>query len=936
MVTKNIFQVQALGTNDIFNVNGFLTAIIDANITEFSSNIAINIYGDVTSSVSSSSPRPKVWVDDVLQNSTPILSSVGKHRIVVDLTNVKYLNIIRGNIVGTCNICFTPYVVEKSTDLYMGGQEFVYDVRGKKQIDIKVEKLYAVTVANRYVRLYKSNDGITWENFTEANSFWGITIAGFTDITNATHDELYANVENINYLKVVLSANARDVYRVNTIIHDNYVEGREFDLNVRDNSVENIRLMASLLKGYRYVGVEFSNTTVTNGYGTLYYTVGENNAPFARLLDNKFNIIKTPYSLNGYGYTTITFSQCTIGLIGNAIRGGIVFDFGKPLTDGVRFRCNKSSGSDIVYGSFHIKLYKNKPSVASEDVVSDRNDYVVKDCKVRLLNAERDVFGADVIEYTSDKIHYYQYGYNGILWEIPFDSNTVEALQDGETIKYAYLIPYDKNNAVGSLRLPNRIIVFTNKNRLLFNNDTSNVYGDLMHFKEAKIINPYKRWQAVNDLSKVDAVHTYFPVLKDYDYEQFENRGAAVVQGTSVGNLLHDFPNQTENWRRTTWCNMSRSNKVVLFGNYNSNNTEPFIIGTVDGGKTWKVVTWFAFVSEYAGIGGGRIDLTPISSQVPYTPNSLKLCIRDYRVPTDEVKEPAETFIINEAKQVNVSSFSTDSNGDTFVNLSTSIDFGTNSPICFFKNNGSANVWDYICNNNMTEDGANNNGIFFRLQKITNTQYKLLANLGNPYEALLTCFHIHCVNRTCAGFAISTGESYKAEKYEGGMIYFLTQNYNNGSNAIVGGIDTLLNKTIRLTSSPNGVNRACGTYIFNDEKDPTVIYVSDESFYTSGKRNATIPGRTVELKNVPTGIFRGKLSDIDDQSKFECVCETRGTMLSIFEWNGHFAADGHFESACFSKDGKNWKQESYSYFNRINGCDVEGNIYFGDYKAEFK
>ena len=934
MVTKNIFHVQALGTDNTFNVNGFLTAIIDVNVTEFSSLIPINIYGDVTSSVDSNSPRQKVWVDDVLISSVPVLQSAGKHRLVVDLTNVKYLRIVRGTIVGTCNICFTPYVVEKNTDLYMGGQEFVYDVCGKKQIDIKIEKIYKYTTNIKYVRLYKSNDGNTWENFTEANSAWGVTIGGYTDITNVDSVELYANVENVNFLKVVIASHYLDVYRVNTTIHSGYIEGREFDLNVRGNTLQNASTMASLFKGYRYVKIEFSNTTVSTGYGALTYYVGENDVPFARLLNSKFNIIETPYYLDRYGFATITSNQRMVPLIGNAIGGGIVFDFEKPLTNGVRFRDNKSSGSDIVFGSFHITLYKNKPSVESEEIVADRNDYVVKDCKIQLPNAKRDVFGADVIEYTSDKIHYYQFGYNGILWEIQFDSNTVEALQDGETIKYAYLIPYNQNNAVGSLNLPNRIIVFTNKNRLLFNYD-ANIY-DLMHFKEAKITNPYKKWQAVNDSSKVDAVHKYFPVLKDYDYEQFENRGAAVIQGTSVGNLLLDFPNQAANWNRNTWCNMSRSNKVVLFGNYNTYNTEPFVIGTVDGGKTWKVVIWFAFVSGYPGVGGGRIDLTPISSQAAYTANSLKLCIRDYRVPTDEVKEPADTFIIDEAKQVNVSSFSTDSNGDTLVNLSTGIDFGTYSPVCFFKNNGAANVWDYICNNDMTEDGANSNGIFFRLQKISNTQYKLLANLGNPYEPSLTCFHIHCVNRTCAGFTISTGESYNPTAYEGGMIYFLTQNYNNGSNKISGGIDTLLNKTFRLTSSPNGVNRACGTYIFNDEKDPTVVYVSDESFYTSGKRNATIPGRTVELKNVPTGIFMGKLSDIDDQSKYECVCETRGTMLSLFEWNGHFAADGHSESVCFSKDGKNWNQESNSYFNTINGCDVEGNIYFGDYKVEFK
>lgn len=938
MITKNVYHIQSLGStnNATINVNGFLTAIIDINVTELSAPFPFNIYGDVTQPVSEASPRPKIWLDDVLQDGIIHINTIGKHRILIDLTNVKYLNVRHNSFTGTCNLCLTPFPVDKSTDLYMGGHELIYDVQGKKQIDIAINKLYEFTASNNYVRVYKSDDGLTWDNFTSAASPWGITTGNYTDFNGIDKTELYANVEGIKYFKVVLP-NARNIYKVVTALHENYVEGREFDLNTRNNQAGSfISTMAPLLKGYRYVKIEFKDTTCSKGYGSISGNAIDGVLP--NFLDCKYNELKNMTPLRGAGIYTTDNSKWYISIGGNAIGGGLVLDFWEPLKEGVRFYNIASSGSDINFGTFHISLFNKIPDVDIEKTVAERNDYTIEECGVKNFGASRDVFGVDVLEYTSDKLYFYRHGYEGIKFEIPFNSESVEAFIPDEEIKYAYLLPYNPDgSAVGTFQLFNRIVVFSTKNRILYNLNTTNVADRLCSFSEAKIVNPFKRWIPVKNKSQEDSVHKYFPVLKDYDYNQFESRGASVVQGASVGNLLLDFPTPDDNFSRLTWCNMSRSNKVAIFGNYNNGNSEPFIIGTVDGGKTWKVLVWFAFVTDYPLNSGLGIDLSPLSGQVAYPADSLKICIRKYRVPTEEDKEPADTFIINEEDQINVSSFGVDSDGDTVVNLATGKDLGNYSPICFFKNSKKGNVWDYICNNDLTEDGSGNNGIFFRLKKVSDTQYKLFAATGNPYEASLICFHIHCVNRSTAGFVISTGESYfNKEKCEGGFLYFLPQNYNNGSNFINGGTDSMLNKIFRLSSTPDGVNRACGAYIFNDDIDPTVLYASDESFYTNGKRNASLPGRTVKVNNVPTGIFMGKLSDIDDQSKFRCVCESRSTMISLFEWNGHFGADGHSDAVCLSKDGKTWGIETNTSPHALNGCDAEGNIYFGNCKVKFK
>lgn len=937
MVTRNLYKVANIDRPTTYMVNGFLTAIIDFNITAITGSRTFGIYGDV-GTVSSSSPRPNAWLNGEKQSGNITISSVGNYRIVVDLVNVNnlFVNVVDSNgftFTGTCRIHLTPMSVDdyvkyqKAVDSFLedsdnktivrGGYEEIYDVRGMKQLDISIKKLYqSASSSNRYVRVYKSDDGSTWSNVDDFVCDEFILFAGWVDVSSRDSLNLFANIENVKYIKVKIDTPVDDLFTISHELHDNYIN-RTFLLWLGSNFYLN--LVKNNFKGYRYVKVGLYNQT-TSSIGANIYIEDRPN-----VLNANYEKIEFPYSNPFYSSSA---GRTFFNILGTAVGGGVVLEFADTLTE-LRF----FTGGTANFGSVYITL-SNEKIKTNDDILTEKNDYKIIDCPIKVKGAFRDVFGADVLEYTSTKIYYYQYGYKGLVWSCDFNTDNVDSFIAGETIRYAYLIPYSYNGNVGTLRLPNRIVIFTNKNRILYNNNTTLEAGDFSHFKEARVVNPFKKWQAVNDQSDVDAVHKYFPVLKGYNYDQFDGR--TVAQGTAVGDLLTDF-SVDNSWNIRSYNTLARANKVAVFANYNQHNTEPYVIATVDGGKTWKVVLWFAHTTDYPDSAAGEIDLTPIISQSAYTANSLKLCIRKYRVPTEETPEPANTFIIDENDQVNVSSFTTDGTGNCVVNLAEAKDFGNYSPVCFFKNNGSASIWDTICNNDMTEDGANNNGIFFRLTKISNTQYQLRAMLGNPYEASLMCYHIHCINRCCAGFVISTGESYKsANQYEGGMVYFLTCNYNNGTNMLPNGTNDLINKTVRLTSSPDGVNRTCGAYLFNDFADPTFMYVSDESFYTTGKRNASIPGRTIEVQNVPTGIFRGKLSDIDDQSKYECVCDTKSTIVSLCEHMGHFAADGHGDALCLSKNGKDWHIETNIYNNNINGTDMYGNIYFGNYKVEFK
>ncbi|MBO5866207.1 MAG: hypothetical protein J6Q73_09205, partial [Bacteroidaceae bacterium] len=174
---------------------------------------------------------------------------------------------------------------------------------------------------------------------------------------------------------------------------------------------------------------------------------------------------------------------------------------------------------------------------------------------------------------------------------------------------------------------------------------------------------------------------------------------------------------------------------------------------------------------------------------------------------------------------------------------------------------------------------------------------------------------------------------------QGGFLYFLAQNKRDGFATVATSYGDVISPAsiTRLTSSKDGVVRASGTFMFCDETDPTILYVSDEPNYLgfTGRKAVLPEGRTKELDIVPIGVFAGKLSQIDEQSKFKCLLDTRGMVTSLVHNMGHFAADGFNNSIYLSADGKKWHEFANSG-DAVDGTDLDGRIYFGNKVVEFK
>lgn len=971
-LSQSEFVVPSKENNDIFTITSDTTfdvtgvSMLDVEVT----------ISNKTANVNSTCLDPDgvvfpVLINNGIINSTDgfLLIENGTYNFKADCRFAKSVRLNFRNCDFECRVqkiySYTPLEDSIDSSVLTSTNQY-YDIEGDgKQIDVTVKGngfdqnyylfLQGTTDGTNYVDIanydvvknqYNGNDGIT--------NGLGISI-------NNNRYSLFANVEGYKHLRLWLKAGQANIWRPLELniekadVSKDYINKRMFTggfqtINAAWDKVN------KLFVGYKYFKIKFHEHTIVNGSEitgnvsqcSSFIGVYKNGADILRagnvdVYDRGMNVV-SPTVSNHIFYKWI--------LCGTPVDGGYVLGIDESA-EGIAFVPNlttsKTGYSNVV--PFTIECYVDKPEPETYLVKKyEKNDYDVY--QLPSDNKNRDVLNNDVLEWTSNSLTFWHGGYLGIKYVIPFTTDNV-AHYLGDSIKFAYLLPFvgpsDRgvNAHQGRMSLPSRIVVFTRQqvfhNYPLFG-DNSTLLSDMQLFDESTIYNEAKQWLPVNDKSKVTSVRKYFPVLAEYNYNQFDGR----VSGTegfvdTYGNgglpanaLLQDIPALYDNeafWERLTYSNMTKTSKMCCFGNYNTiEGSEPIVMITDNGGKTWYVKSYFACTDDYPRMRGGKIDLKPITDVTPYVANSLKMCRKKFNLPTAAVKEPSTPFVIGTNDQSLVTGFSTDANGNCIVTVADNVDYNGIYPIVYFENVNANSEWDYICNTGFTADGETNNGIFFRVEKISANQYKLYGDLGNPYDGDKVCRHIHAVNGVEAGVLISTGETYSADKFEGGFIYLLVENEKNGEQSW--NMNGVVRETIRLCSTPDGVNRASGAYLFSDNDDPTLLYVSDAAF-PPNKRYASIEGRTVEVPITPAGIFVGKLSEIDDQTKYKCVCELHTTIVGLTQANGHFGADGHGNAVMFSKDGFNWDIDVDDR-SRINGFDNLGNIYFGNKVAVFK
>lgn len=882
----------------------------------------------------------------------------GKYEVVIDCRNVyevtfscTYTRIFFANIQFSDDRLL---LLDSERIIDINVQTLVKDISAK-QVDIDYH-LTAAVPPNTMMYLEGSSDGSTWAGIDFVETQKNVYCSGSINIRSYQQGSIYANVESYSQIRLRFenpSNTLGSVYFDKIELHDEYVNGRNIPVVFANHRT------SKLLKGYQYFKFKFAKEGWINGYNR---TCSITNCSTDIVIRNSTEyIMGIPFkTLEQYDLAMSKVSQPTIGyrwnLNGTPCGGGFVYGLETPVQDEGWFELSTTQKlqSDTLYLVANCTMYVEKPEPeVFLKKVSEKKNYDVY--QLPTMNQNKDVLFRDVLEWEDNKLIFYQGGYAGVKYEIPFGADNVAHYVAGETIKFAYLLPFNMTNRDASQSNfygNSRICVFTNT-RVYHNfpvrSGSINPNSDMFNFDESAVITPYKRF-LVNDNVSAAGNYKYFPVLKDYDYSQFEGRIGTTGDADPYGNgglptdvVLQDIPdNNYQFWTRLRHSNMTKGFKMCCFGNYNNNVcSEPIVMVSTNGGRTWYVKAYFACTDYYNYMRGGRIDLNLLFdtiSDYSYTSGDLKLCRKRFNIPTEADKEPSTPFILDAQDETLITSINY-SNGDCIITTADNVDYDGVLPCVYFKNMSGNSALDYICNNNLQADGSGNTGIFFRVQKIQVNQYKLYADLGNANEGYKVCRHIHAVNAIEAGILISTGESYNEGWFEGGFMYVLSQIGKNGTGEIN---PALSMQCIRLNSTPKGCNRASGAFLFSDNADPTLLYVSDEAFVTSAggtyseKRYASLPdGRTEKLPITPGGIYVGKLSDVDDQSKFKCVCEAGHTVVGLVEKNSHFGADLHPNGIALSHNGFDWNIEIESMYN-INGYDNQGNIYFGDKVAVFK
>lgn len=896
-------------------------------------------------------------LEGVIISKDTTVTEAKTYHLTVDCRKINGISVSGYRTSGlTLNISSSDEITDYSkvdTSILSIPRTYIFD--GMKQLEFSLEKHHN----DLRVTLVGSNDNFkTTENISYINIEQNVvrSSANYNAPVGLSH--YFANVEG--YQKCKISITSVGVYnydaplsKIDIVPHKEYKSSLNLPFWGNANS--------TLIKGYRFAKILFKKSIIRNGIEE-FTDVKDCSPQFIfnglqsnlRYYDLGMNLLSDEIKKDAY--------VNMFPVYGNAVGGGVVVEFPEPISIATcpMMRADNTRTGYKADVKFEVEYYIDRPEPETYlEKLYEKEFYDVY--RLPSDSANRDVLNKDILEWTDNTLYFWYGGYLGVKYEIPFGENNVKNYVAGEKINFAYLLPYggnkNRSGQVGNLNHRSRIVVFTNS-RIYHNfpqratntgSDTST--SDIQMFDESSIIT-LKKWQPVNDKTKADAKHKYLPVLSEYNYNQFDGRVAGTTgfvdtynNGglvTTLGRLWLDIPiDGVAYWNRLSYSNMVKGQKWCLFGNYNGAvpGTEPIAIATNDGGRTWYEKAYFACTDFYKNNYGSKINLKPITDVAAYVTESLRMCRRRFNVPTPENKEPEVPFIINNEEKSLVTSFTTDADGDVLVTLADNVAYDGKCPVVYFENVSANAEWDYICNTGFTADGTTvNSGIFFRVIKVTDNTYKLFADIGNQYEGDMVCRHIHAVNDIESGFLISTGESYCEDYFEGGFIYHLKQTNKNIGNVIS---PTEAGDVLRLCSSYKGVNRACGAYLFSDNADPTLLYVSDEAFEVGGapiqteKRYASIPGRTKKVPITPGGIYVGKLSDIDDQSKYTCVCESHSVFIGLLRSRNHYAALAG-DGIMFSKDGFNWSMDTYIDNFNINGADDLGNIYFGNKIAIFK
>lgn len=450
---------------------------------------------------------------------------------------------------------------------------------------------------------------------------------------------------------------------------------------------------------------------------------------------------------------------------------------------------------------------------------------------------------------------------------------SVQSLIDAEGgwgVLKARLIPYDinKRNTTKNTRV--NIVM---GNGAVYHNHAGGGSADSWAKTKFWEMRSTNRKIPVKTLAEVSPIHRFDPTLSEERYD----RNATITESG------HTFIEYQEKPNFEYLGPMCRTKKMVLWGSYLSTGERIGVWMTTDGGANYVLV--------YDFIDGLALLDNPVNTNsfTEYT-GGLSLKKVNMIYPSESNKEPAEPFTYADLTLTTITK-----GEETTV---TAPAHGLkNGDIILFTGTAQDANWQALTCDEFTAQGFKQN--VYSVTRIDDDTFRLKVYIGS-YDTPLRCRHVHSINESIGGCIVATGE-----EHPNGWFLYISQKSKDAS-TVVDAFNFPKNLIYRLNSSKEGLQRACG-FLMDNASDPNIIFNCDTS--NKGLGNLQVEGRTTGLPpKSSNGIWVGKLSDIDDWTKFECVADIPEPGIWLYEWNGVIL--GYYQlggMAISLDDGATWQ-----------------------------
>lgn len=581
-----------------------------------------------------------------------------------------------------------------------------------------------------------------------------------------------------------------------------------------------------------------------------------------------------------------------------------------------------NGGNQIIFEGGSNMLKEDLLKVDGYKKVADN-----KECEVYTLQSGTNklyaIYQNIAVKYNTSS-GYITLSQNGVNGDYSMSANFLNFpnLISGSYVSNIFILPWTRNRKSNNVVTGTewRMIVITTKGQIYHNfpsrsitGDGAYVSGDEMKFEESVVWDLEERKFPTKSISP-SAKEYCFPYLPNECYEHhpplnqvssYGNNGfdlTKTINGKTYVRFYRPFF-ATANNSFGIFNGFDKCDGIALIGTYTLNQTSgtrTCIFASDDGGREWYCK--YEFSDSVAGgviNYGNTLDFSTITSN--YTSGAYKMFKKSNVIPTDEIKEPTDKFRLS--TELTITSITKAINPVVTTNTSHNLNSGD---VVFIKQISSCGDFDNITNNGVTVTSYGN-GIFFKVEKLTDTTVKLYEYI-HAWGNNIPCQHVHGINRLKDGFTICTGETYPT-----GWIYYVP--FHPADNYGVNYADSNMD-FIRLTSSPNAIQRAIGVLLPDDGTDD-IIFASDTS--TTSRGTLQLPnGRTSTIARNSCGVFRGKLTDCDDFSKFVTILETDEPAYFYKEINDLFVFCGQRGEVAISRDNKIWSKIQLTGSNNFN------------------